>query len=1064
MMKPVKTLVITGLMTLFLCAGTTIGYAERSNSEITNQQQVKTISGIVKDAAGEPLIGASVSILGSNAGSVTDAEGKFTISDVPQGASLQVVYIGYVTQRIVIGNRTVFNITLEEDAQALEEIVVVGYGTQKKESLSGSVTSINSEDINATKTENLLTNLQGKMPGLLIRQQTGEPGVFDNMVSIRGYGDPLVVIDGVTRNNDGLSELAQLSSDDVENISILKDASAAIYGMNAANGVIIVTTKKGQSSKARFSYNGMYGIKMPTGMELTVDAYTYRLMANEMQRNIGAMPTYDQDLLEKYRTGVEGYQDWNWIDMYMYKAVPQQNHNVSVRGGSDRVRYYVSLGLMDDKGLLNSDIQYYRRYNLRSTVSADLTNDITMNVQVSGRVDKRQQPREDFLWTYKTLTVNDRGVGPYTIANPKHLSVIAPENKNAAALVDPDMDGYRRRESLNGTSQIELIWKAPFLRGLTLSALGSYDIRQVNSSNLQLSYDLYDYYTDAWMQTAGTDQYTNSFNIYEKAYGRLMANFAKTVGKHSLNLMGAVEASRERFDNIGATRLYLDIYTHDIINMGSTTTASNSGSRSYARLAAYLGRFNYDYAGKYLLEGVVRYDGSYRYAPSKRWVFFPSISAAWRISEEKFMENLLPSLENLKVRASYGESGNDTGSAFQYVPAYTSSNSRGYVFDGSSLTVGMYPPGVVTDALTWVTSELFNVGLDFDFRKGIFGGTIEYFQRKNTGILATRISTVPNTFGASFPQENINSDMNVGIDLGLTHRGKIGKDFTYGVMANLTFSRLKRIYEERADFTSQWDRWRNGNENRYTGRSLIYTYNGQYQSLKEYETAPLMGGTQGNSRILPGSYKLIDNNGDGRISSDDQLFANWGYGNGNYGRSDGKVNPPLQYGLTLQAGYKNFDMTALFQGAALYSIQYSMDDIWGYGRYPTLHKKFLDRWHTVNADDDPYNPETQWIAGHFPALRSNRDNTADGNVTSVWRPLGNYLRMKNVELGYNIPRAFLRKYKIGNVRLYVNGTNLLTFCKSELKDADPERQESDWNANLAYPIMKAVNFGVNLSF
>jgi len=1028
-----------------------------------SMQQGKRVTGTVTDAKGETIIGANIVEKGTTNGTITDVNGNFTL-DVRDNAVLQISYVGYVTQEITVGNRTAIPVVLAEDSQALEEVVVVGYGVQKKESLSGSVTSIKSEDIVATKTENLITNLQGKMPGLLIRQQTGEPGVFDNMVSIRGYGDPLVVIDGVTRNNDGLAELAQLSSEDVENISILKDASAAIYGMNAANGVIIVTMKKGQASKARFSYSGMYGMKVPTGMELTVDAYTYRVMANEMQKNIGAMPTYDNDLLEKYRTGVAGYQDWNWIDMYMYKMVPQQNHNFSVRGGSDKVRYFTSLGYTEDNGLLNSDIQYYRRYNLRSNVTADLTNDITMNVQLSGRVDKRQQPREDFLWTYKTLTVNDRGVGPYTIANQKHLSVIAPESKNAAALVDPEMDGYRRRDAINGTSQIELTWKVPFVKGLSVSALGSFDIRQINASNLQLSYDLYDYYTDTYVSTFGSDSYTNRIDLYQKTYGRIQANYSKSWNKHSFYLMGAMEASRERFDYVSGTRQYLDIYTHDILNMGSSTTASNGGSRSYSRLAAYLGRANYDYAGKYLLEAVIRYDGSYRYAPSKRWVLFPSASAAWRISEEPFVDKLLPSLDNLKLRASYGESGNDTGSAFQYVPAYTSSDSRGYVFDGSSLTVGMYPPGVVTDNLTWVTSKLFNVGLDFEFSNGLIGGTVEYFQRKNTGILATRIATVPNTFGASFPQENINSDMNVGIDFALTHRGKIGRDFTYSVMANITYARIKRLHEERAEFTSQWDRWRNGNENRYTGRSLIYTYDGQYTSLADYETAPLMGGTMGNSRMLPGSYRLIDNNGDGRISSEDQLFNNWAYGSSGYGRSDGKVNPPLQYGLTLTAGYKSFDLNVLFQGASLYSIQYSMDDIWGYGRYPTLHKKFLDRWHTANVDDDPYNPSTTWISGHFPALRSNRDNTTDGNVTSVWRPLGTYLRMKNVELGYNLPRSVIRKAGILDLRLFINGTNLLTFCKRELRDADPERQESDWNANLAYPIMKAVNFGVNINF
>ncbi|MDR1644613.1 MAG: TonB-dependent receptor [Tannerellaceae bacterium] len=1045
-----------------------LALVQPSYSAASIQQQTRTVSGTVKDEAGETLIGVNVSVKGTTTGSITDLNGRFSIQQVPQGATLVVSYVGYTTQEIPVGNANTFNITLSEDAQALEEVVVVGYGTQRKETLSGAVTAIRSEEITTTKTENLVTNLQGKMPGLLIRQQTGEPGVFDNMVSIRGYGEPLVVIDGITRSRDGVAELAQLNSEDVESISILKDASAAIYGMNAANGVIIVTTKKGEASKARFSYSGLYGMKVPTGMELTVDAYTYRVMANEMQRNIGGMPTYDNDLLEKYRTNAPGYQDTDWIGLFMYDMVPQQSHNISVRGGSERVRYFTSLNYTEDNGLLKSDIQYYRRYNFRTNLTADLTDDLTMNVNVSGRVDKRQQPREDFLWTYKTLTVNDRGIGWHTMANDKHYSAIAPENKNPAALVDPDVDGYRRMDNLNAQSQVELAYKAPFLKGLTLSLVGSFDIRNGNQSALQKSYNIYDYYTDDFVATFGSNNYWNRIDLYQKAYIRGMANYLKDFGEHTINVTGLVEASRERFDWVRGDRQYLDIFTHDILNQGSATTASNDGKREFRRLAAYIGRVNYDYAEKYLVEAVIRYDGSYRYAPNKRWVLFPSVSVGWRLSEEAFIKNLLPFADNLKLRASYGESGRDTGDPFQYVAAYTGDTNRGYVFDEGSLTIGMYPPGVVTDQLSWVTSEISNLGIDFDFWRGKLAGSFDYFQRKNTGILATRQSSVPNTFGASFPDENINSDMNMGFEIALNHRGKIGRDFSYSIGANMTYSRTKRLHTERAPFSSQWDRWRNGNENRLTGRSLIYTYDGQYTALDQYETAPLMGGTQGNSRILPGSFRIQDNNGDGRISGEDQLFNNWSYGETGYvsgiNSTSQRVNPPLQFGFTLAGNYKGFDLNILMQGAALYSIQYSMDDIWGYGRYPTLHKKFLDRWHTANVGDDPYDPATTWIAGFYPAIRSNRDNTTDGNIISVWRPQATYLRAKNIELGYTIPRSTLRAIGIGNIRVFLNGTNLFTFTTRELKDADPERQENAWNANLAYPIMKAFNAGININF
>lgn len=269
-----------------------------------------------------------------------------------------------------------------EDAEILDEVVVVGYGVQKKESLTGAIAAIGADEIATTKTENLISNIQGKMPGLLIRQKTGEPGTFDNMVSIRGYGDPLVVIDGITR--EGTEELAQLNSEDIESISILKDASAAIYGMNAANGVIIVTTKKGVAEKTRVSYSALFGMKNATGMEETVDAYTYRMLANERARNDQAAPEYTDDILELYRTGAKGYTDNNWIDMFMNKLAFQQSHTVSVRGGTDKVKYYVSFGYNGDNGLLKSGIQYYHRYNLRSNLTAELTKGLKLNVNLSG--------------------------------------------------------------------------------------------------------------------------------------------------------------------------------------------------------------------------------------------------------------------------------------------------------------------------------------------------------------------------------------------------------------------------------------------------------------------------------------------------------------------------------------------------------------------------------------------------------------------------------------------------------------------------------------------------------
>ncbi len=1040
-----------------------VAYAENSPEIIDNtviEMQAGTVRGSVLDSNGLPVIGAAVQVQGTNHGVVTDVDGKFVLTNVNPGDRLFVSCLGYVSQTVNYSSREL-TIVLVEDSTLLEETVVVGYGSVKKESLTGAIANIKSEDITSTKTESLINNIQGKMPGLLIRQKTGEPGTFDNMISIRGYGTPLIVIDGVTR--EGTDEFAQLNSEDIESISILKDASAAIYGMNAANGVIIVTTKQGVSQKARVTYSSMVGIKEATGMETTVDAYTFRVVSNERARNTRLTEPYTKDILEKYRLGEPGYVDHDNIAMYMNKFALQQQHSISVRGGNEGVRYFVTFGYNNDNGLLKSAVQKYNRYNFRSNVTADLAPGLTLNVNVSGNKNEQQQPREDFMWNFKTLMVNDRGYGVHPIGNDgSHFTTIPPEGKNPAALTDPNVDGYRRNEGLTYRASAELSYKVPFVKGLQLSALVSYDGSQRNNSSLQKSYSLYDYYTGNYATKFGEDSYTNSMTLNNKSYARLMANYNRSFGKHSFAATVAAEATSTRRDYLTGSRKYSDLFTNDILDQASAGTATNGGNRSYTRLAAFLGRINYDYDSRYLLELVGRYDGSYRYAPAKRWAFFPSASIGWRISQEDFIKDNLPWVSSLKLRASYGLSGSDTGSAFQYIAAYTMSSNNSYVFDGSNLTTGMVAPGVVSDKLSWVTSKIANVGLDFDFWNGKLSGTVEVFDRRNEGLLANRLQTVPDTFGATFPQENINSNRNFGFEFNVGTRGKIGNDLSYTVSANMTYARSQWLHYERGAFSSSWNKWTTTTQSgRYVGAYAMYEYDGQYTSLEEYETAPLMGGSMGNSVMLPGSYKIVDMNGDGIINSSDRSnYQSWGAGG----------NPPIQYGLTLALSYKGFDLTALFQGASGYRIVYHNDDVWGYGGRTNLTyllTKFMDRWHPTVDGADPYDPATQWIAGTYPALRSQWANTTDNGSSyriNAWYPNATYLRLKSLELGYNIPKNLVRQIGLENAKVYVSGFNLLTFCDKLLKNSDPEREERDWQANLAYPLMKTYSVGINLTF
>lgn len=601
-----------------------------------------------------------------------------------------------------------------------------------------------------------------------------------------------------------------------------------------------------------------------------------------------------------------------------------------------------------------------------------------------------------------------------------------------------------------------------------MNLLGSLDYRSEFQTQYRNTYDLYNYKTDVYVtnkSTSNENSYRTSMAQYRKPYGKLQLDYAKVIGDHSFNAMFATEISQTRDDMLAGKRRYEGMFTFHELNQATASTATNEGTHAYTRYVAFIGRVNYDYKDKYLLEAMLRRDGSYKYSPQKMWATFPSVSVGWRVSEESFIKNRVSWLSNLKLRASYGSSGTDqTGDYYyEWMPAYTNDPLRGYTFDGTNWTSGMVPPGVVNDLQSWVHHTILNVGVDITVLRNL-DITFEGFERRNTGILANRVVTTPNTFGASLPRENINSTLNNGLELDVRYRGSAG-DFKYTLEGNVTFSRQKRLHTERAPFSSQWERWRADNNNssdRYVGRLNIYTWDGRYTSLQEYETAPLLsnGGNLGNSMMLPGSYRIEDNNGDGRINSDDQVYDQW-----DYSRGWARVNPPLQFGFNFDFAYKAWDLAFTLQGASLYSVAYRHDDTMGYGeRYPTSHKRFLDRWHTTDPTADPFNPAAEWTPGKYPAGRPNFNNTTDGLAIDVWRPNATYLRLKNIELGYTIPKEVLTKINIQQFRVYVNATNMLTFAKEILKEIDPEKHEGEYENSLSYPLMKSLNFGVNVTF
>jgi TonB-linked SusC/RagA family outer membrane protein len=1021
--------------------------------------QQAVVSGTVTDAAtGEVMPGVNIQVKGTTIGLITGIDGKYSFASIDRNAILVFSFIGYVSQEIPVAGKAVINVSLSSESKELSEIVVTGYGTVQKQSLTGAISTIKTAEIISTKTSSVASMVQGKIPGLMIRKRTGEPGVFNSYISVRGFGTPLLVIDGVIR--DGMSDFERLNPQDIESLSVLKDASAAIYGMNSDNGVLIVTTKSGTRGTTKINYNTTYAWKQPTsqGLQNTVDAYTFRVMKNEMSRNYRMTEPFSAAELAKWQAGTEaGYTDYNWYTGTLRNGIGAWNHNLSITGGNDIFTHYTSFGFMNDNGLFTDNAtENYKKYNFRTAFDAKVAKGLTFKVKVSGKYDQRMNPPQSFFWIFKQMLVSDRGTGPYTLANPKHYSNVPSENVNVFAKISKDADGYQKNVNTQYQLSGELNYDLPFIKGLSLNVLGAYDGNLAQYTQFRGSFILYDYRTDlpGSPTQATIDESMTSF-IRSDVQGKI--SYKTTIAQaHNISALFVYEVRQINQKNVGGHRQYDEIYTHDILDQASTTNQTTNGGFSQQAYLSYLGRFNYDYKGKYLAEFSFREDGSYRYAPESRWAFFPSGSIGWRVSEESFIKNNLPVISNLKFRASYGQMGADAGNAYQYVPGYTLGAIRqGAVLSPGVLTLGMIPPGIINNNLSWIHAKTADIGLDLALWKGKFGLTADVFQKDREGLLATRASAVPNTFGASFPQENLNSDRVRGLELEVSHRGVV-RDINYSVSANVTYSRSYLRKVERSPYQSTWDIWKDGGNGngRIQGRSWADKSDGLYTDITQYETAPLIGGTLGNSFCLPGTQRVVDINGDGRISGDDQLPYQWAQ----------DVNPPLQYGANMSASWKGFDITILFQGASLFKLNMNAGDTWGYKNYPSMWDFWLDRWHQADPSVDPYDPAAEWIPGKYAPLQANWTGTLQGNGTDLWNMPCTYLRIKNLDLGYTLPANLTKKVFIQDVRLAVSIVNLATFTKKDLKKFDPEKESGDWNAGLTYPLLREFNFTLSVNF
>ncbi|MGJ1206316.1 SusC/RagA family TonB-linked outer membrane protein [Sphingobacterium lactis] len=1025
--------------------------------------QQRNISGSVRGDDNKPLSGATVRVAKSGQSTTTDARGNFSLP-VSTGDRLIITYVGYQGQEIVVGDGATVVVEMPTDNTTLEDVVVVGYGTQKKATLTGAVSSVTNKEMTVTKNENVINMLTGKLPGVRITQQTGQPGAFESNIDIRGMGEPLIVVDGIPRDKDYFS---RMDATEIESVSVLKDASAAVYGVRAANGVLLVTTKRGTSGEDfEIGYSFNQGFQQFLYVPNTVGAADFMTLKNEqLWRNFNnnypnrLPPTWSEQDIAAYLDGTK--KSYNYLDAAFDKTSPQQQHNLSLNGGSEKVNYFFNLGYMDQMGSYKSKSLNYNRYNLRSNVDVKITDRLKASVDLGGYADETNQPRTDIWAVYKQAWRQRPDKPIYANDNPLYPNFDMIDNENPVVVTDADQTGYRKflRKQFNGILSLE--YKIPYVDGLTAKGTYNYDFKYADNTDYKRSYFLYSY-TPAVLGQNGEVVTPEKYNAHEKNspstvrrtsypdYHTLMQftlNYNKSfLDKHNLSALLLFVEEYNKWDSFYAQR-EIKVNSEYLFAGEAKNQLADMEGVGERTARGLVGKFNYDFKGKYLAEFSFRYDGSSKFPKDKRWGFFPGASVGWRISEENFIKDNVTFIDNLKIRASYGKLGDDR-SAGNYPSTFVGYAldpfNLGWIF-GEDLVSGALPTAIPNPNLTWYTSRTANLGLDVDLWNGKFGMTFDYFDRRRDGLLATRLDLIPGTVGANLPQENLESDRTFGYEVSLTHRNRINA-FNYFVSGQVSTTKNQFMDRIESRAGNSYDQWRNRYADRYKDIWWGKEYDSQFTSYEQIYNHP----TQVGSGTLPGDYYYKDWNGDGFVNgADDHPIATFNM-------------PLINYGLSIGGSWKGVDLAMNFQGASKVYAQYIEVLAAPLQFEGGALEQFLDRWRPVDPNADLFNPNTEWVSGYYPSTGS---AMAEGSRSIED---ASYIRLKTLEIGYTFPTEWLQSLKVKSFRIYASGYNLMTW--TGMKYTDPEHPGSAGGSSshmvdtYKYPLNKTYNIGASIKF
>lgn len=1008
-----------------------------SLATVNQQKDVVKITGKVIDDQGEGVIGANVMEKGTTNGTITNMDGEFSL-EVPNKATLQISYIGFNTQEIPVNGQKSFTIRMTEDTQSLDEVVVVGYGTQKKLNVTGAVATLKNEELVKSPVASTTNALVGRLPGLIAKQKSGQPGFDAADINIRSFGSALVIVDGVEQSFNNID------ANEIESVSILKDASAAIYGARAGNGVILVTTKRGQSGKPNISFNGTLTSQSYTNFPEPVNAGQYATLFREAQINSGIpenQTKFSEEDIAKYFAGNDPqYPSTNWYDEIMKKSALQQQYNLTIRGGTDVVKYYTFLGYLSQDGMFKGGNTGYRRFNVRSNLDVNLTSDLTFSLDLSAiKDDVRQSNRpasEEWFWMdFFDSTPTSHASFP----DPTKVPHIGPGPFNAIINTHEDLGGYDKtyKNTLNGAFTVN--YKVHPVPGLSAKLKLNYQ---------QVSYDRKNWtkQNDIWDYDYATDTYTlygksmptslkQEFHKNQVITGQFSLNYDRVINKdHAINGLALVEIIDYNNGNFSAYRENYVTSAIDQLFAGGTINQQANGSASVSGRASFVARANYAYQGKYLLEATARYDGSPNFPKDKRWGFFPCLSAGWRMSEEAFIKNNLTWIDNLKLRAGVSQTGFDSVGAFQYLTGY---KFEGYNVLGGKEVPGLTTTGIANTNISWETMTLYNVGLDLSVLNNKLYSEIDVFYRKRDDMLGTRVVSLPNTFGATLPSENINSQSTRGFEVLIGHRGNFG-EFSYDISGNVSWSRSKWIHYDEPDYTDPDDIRLKKKSGQWIDVYNAYKSDGLFTSQEEIDNLGYDMDGMGNTSLRPGDIKILDLNNDGEVDWRDASTIGSG------------GTPHIIYGINLNMKYKGFDLSVFAQGAADYYVQLQSGNINIDGVRTPFKVIWNERWTPENNDRNAIIP------------RQKIGQTTNNWNSDYWYKNASYLRLKNLTLGYTFDKGLIRNLRMENLRLFVVGTNLFAINPLRKYGLDPETPDA--TRGWSYPVTKSVSLGLNVTF